>query len=438
MRNIIYVVLLLINVYCFAQTSEGTQLDSDTAVAVALERNFAIQKGRVDTAIAWKEFENRWAVLFPNINLSTALTYNVEGDVTTPAGTAYAWGVSPVLNIALNLSVDMIARWRLLTLRYEAQEIGLETLRTTVERDVRKLFYDLLLQKQVVALAEEQLQLSRELFEQTKQGYESGLRDEYSYLRSELQVEQDALALFRQETQYKKFLDNFILLIGLDLDDVVDIEGSLQLDMEKIETILAAEEHVAARSDIRLLQKQLDIQENSKKQQGQRLWPSLSLGYSIRPRFNAPMAELFAEDSWSNTKGTLNLTLSFSLSSLMPFSQVFTARHIAEKNVEKQRLAITESMQNARSAIRVLQQSILSGLELIRTNQSNLELSERARALAQERYDAGLQTIDQLQSSEQTVRRAQLALIQEQTGVLKNMISLVYAINNYEYGMEMF
>ncbi len=205
----------------FAQAQQPLTLTD--AITKALENNYDIVIAKENQRVA--EIENNWGTAgrYPYINLSLGDNNSlrvVDGDNTTSIG--LTGGASVNWTIFDGFSVS-ITKTRL----EELENLSKNNTAVMVEGTIQSVilaYYDVLLQKEILATYNEVMALSQDRFQKTEQQKEYGSAVTYDVLQAQNAYLADRASYLLQEVAYKNSKRNLAYLMAE--KEAVDYEYS--------------------------------------------------------------------------------------------------------------------------------------------------------------------------------------------------------------------
>ncbi len=193
-------------------------LTLDDALERARMHNLSLQGNAIDVNAAKRDIDTSWNLFLPNLNLS--LSHSGSGPVFEPA-TGFTGpasfadtGLSLGLNMQFTLNAAVKEQLESYHLGYQIQKVTYEQAKAEIQRNVTKLFYYLLMEKQNIEVQEANLELARQQWEEVQEKYEQGFASEVEVLTSELSYEQMRPPLQQSKNQYATNVLSLKALIG--------------------------------------------------------------------------------------------------------------------------------------------------------------------------------------------------------------------------------
>jgi outer membrane protein TolC len=443
------VALLLASAAIPGVTAE--EIDLETAVAMALESNLGLE-GELQNVMQKKLIADTWWNRFyPSVSArATMARTNEEQEISgvvpvrtglEPAGTADLvapfsteaprWNLSTALDMRLDLTLQMVPGIRLAKLDYQAGLITLQEARRTVERDVTKQFYQLLLLREQIELVRQQIDTAEGRYRQAQLNYENGLADEFTMLSARVAWENQKPQLTGLEVQYQQQLLSFRNSLGVsltrDLEPVGEIDPpTLTFSLQDI-----TRELLEQRLDIQQLEFVGTILEQQYFVTDANRAPVLSFGWSYDPAFGGDPWEddLFEGDSWNQRSGAFSITITQPLDPWLPFSQLRNELSSVRREQERNRIQRQQALAGAEIEVRSLIRATRAAEQTVEALEFNIDLAERAYELAEIGYNNGLRDLLEVQNAEVELQSARFELVKQRKQILDNLLDLEFALN---------
>lgn len=204
-------------------------LTLDQALAIALEKNRDIAKaGEYVKYVEGKYVEERAAAL-PQLGLNGAYAASRDNGISQARGgnvTQYDGTVGLALT-------QPLYTWGKIGAAIRAAEIGLKTsaeqlrmARQAARRNVTITFYNLLLAKELLRIAADDLKQKQRHLDESKKRFAAGVATDYDILAAEVALENAAPAVIRGENLLKLTRERLRFHLAIE-DEEVDAAGSL-------------------------------------------------------------------------------------------------------------------------------------------------------------------------------------------------------------------
>lgn len=439
------VILLLIisfNIYS-EEIFEQRKLGVDEAVTMAIQNNLMLAQQRLSLDTKKRIKDTTWNYFIPKVSLSGTLAHPNEApqgfSIEIPGyGTIgdenpeHIWNVAFGLSASLTLSASMIYGIKQTSIDYETGVISLDMAERRITRDVKKIFYNILLMQENITLMEQSIEAMEDRYEQAVNNYENGLVSEYIMLSTQVAYENTKPGLQDLIIAKDTLFLSFKQLIGLDRRQPVTLDGSIEPGMatlEKAELMSLIEE----RSDIRLQKKMVEMLKNAKDLQQSLLYPMLTIMFTFDPAFqNDPFSDPWfdnIEEDWRQYAGRLMFTITVPIDGLIPYSKTQVSIAGSNDAIKQAELGIIQIRQAAELELESIFMKLQKSKKALEALKLNVQLAERAYTLAEEAYNAGSKELLEVQNSELELNKARIEVLKEQYTYVMGLLDLEYALN---------
>jgi len=224
-----YLLLFLLLAAVSTASAETRILTLEQAVAIALEKNRDIAKaGEYAKYVQGKYVEERSAAL-PQLGLNGSYMA-LRDNGLSPAQGGDATQYDSAIGLALT---QPLYTWGKIGAAIRAAEIGMKTsteqlrmARQAAIRDVTATFYNVLLAKELLRVAAEDLKQKQRHLEESKKRFAAGVATDYDILAAEVAAENAAPAVIRGENLLKLTRERLRFHLAIE-DGEVDAVGSL-------------------------------------------------------------------------------------------------------------------------------------------------------------------------------------------------------------------
>lgn len=434
--------------------AQPLELDADMAVEMALRNNLGIRTQELEAMIAERNYSDRWNVFLPQIRASGTLSRSnteredptaglqeslasIQEQLNMPAPDPEEpedpprWNLGTNLDISLTLTRQMIVG---LDQRREAlasAEMELREARRETERDVKLSFYELLLQQEQIALSERRLENSRQRYEEAQEDYDAGVVDELTLLSTQVAFENQRPALRRQRQGYESALRQFALTIGAPPDEEFELTGDISLETGRLVDEQRLRSRTGASAEVRQARRAINQLEIARDSTYSEFFPTLTFGFNVDPGLGGDpfSSDIVDIDQWSQQNGRFNITLSVPIDPLLPRSSTRTQIAEHEREIERAQISVQQAADGVEARLLSLVETAEIALESFESVSLNVELAERALALAEEAYDNGLREISAVREAEIDLLDARLDLLQEQFNYREALINLEFLLD---------
>jgi HAE1 family hydrophobic/amphiphilic exporter-1 len=371
-----------------AAKTSATVLTLEEALKISAEQSRDIRKARELKNQYYGIYVQERASVFPQVT-ATASLLRQEDDSQTRLGVPGT--ATNVAGAGVNVS-QVLYTWGQLDAAVRAAEIGMQTaddeLRTARQEAalaVTSAFYDLLLVKEMNALALQNLGQREKHLDEAKKKLAAGVATDYDLLSAEVAVKNAKPEVSKTENRIRLLRDRLRFLLGIE-EGEVDVSGSLEVTPSPApgyeEALKSAREN---RPELAALQKRLEVYGElvtiARAGDKPRLDFRGSYGYSsINPDGRAESdgtywnAGIFATWPLFDGKRTQGRTAQLS-------SEAAGLRIEEQKLLDGLALGVRDAQNNVREA-----EEVLAGLE------GTVAQAEKLLSMAQKGYEFGVKT----------------------------------------------
>jgi len=423
----------------------------EDALTRAASANLNLESQNLELTRKKRSRDTAWNVLIPKVTASATLSrMNEDQDMTVsglaPVGSpvmgAYdyvapyeqeveisPWNLSTQLSASLTLTPALYYGIQMTRLDYQSGLISREKAESQLNRDVRKMFYNILLFEESMKITKQSIGAAEDRYQQAQINFQNGLIPRYQMLAARVALENQRPALEDQQIQYESLKSQFKELLGLDRAEPITLEGEITIDpiLWQSEPLIAT--HLAGNLDLQSLNKSLELIKAQRGLENANRMPALTIMYQMDPSINDPFeAEWDDADNWSQRGGMLGITLSVPLDGWLPFSST-SVKTANNKNQEAQtRLGLTQTRNQMEIQVENIVRQLNKSLRSLEARQLNVELAEESYSLANEAYQAGGKELLEVQNAEIELQNARLGVLQERITYINQLLELEYLL----------
>lgn len=414
-----------------AQTTSKT-LTIDDAVNLALQNNIEIKQSTMDLELLETKNKYSWNSVSPSISASGGF----NGSTPLDGGdTSFSYSLGASLRLSLTPTLRTAMKEALLN--YESGKATLETTKRRIELEVRKTFYSLIYFNDNIENQQRNLETAKQTYESNKAKYNQGRLAELQLLNSQYNYEKKIPEIESLKRTYQSNIENFKLLLGLDLDEEITLQGKLDdafnvhFDESTLETSLASIEENAS---IKNLKQQIALTQN--KLQSAKLAsyaPSISFSLSESTTGSSketknPITGAVIKDSWEPSS-----TLSYGVSVNLPLDGFFPWSNgklgvqgiqTAEETLEKLRMNLEQTRTQTTLTVKNSYNSILQNITQLELLEKNEELTQKAYEMSKNAYNMGSTDLLSLQQAEDNLYSARYNVQNQKYTILTSILTL--------------
>jgi len=440
--NYRHVVLLLFLVTGIAVSVYAEGLTVDEAISIALQKSTTIITSQKSLDSALLEYKNRGNLLYPSIQ---------AGSTVNRSNTAPTVGMEELSPYSLSMSVQGSLRLspatfdgiRVLEQDYEGAAIDREKAEKALRRDVKKSFYNLIYLEESISLLQESIETMEAQYKQALTDYQNGRVSELHMLNTKVAYKNMEPQLSSLHSNYRNALSRFCLLIGVDPNTELSLEGDIELPysaaalqsaMDVDSKELSSGFNLSSRFDIRSTEvaiRQMETNRTGQVHSG--FYPSMTISAGWNPVVREPFSDSTWSDSFSDQwtdQGSVSIGFSLPLDGLLPKSGVRTSIARLENSIESARAHYQQQLRSASSEVQTLYRDMNDSLSNIESLELNNEVAARNYELSEEAYRSGTQDFIALQQAEDELNTAKKNLLEEKLSFLEALFDLEYALNS--------
>lgn len=412
-KYLFFLILLFCAGFVFA---EEISVTVEQAIELAMQNNIQVHQAERTLNAAKRSNRTSWNSVSPSISGSANLSIPLmENSMTKSKDMSLS--VSGSAN--LRLTPSLYTAIRSAKIQLEQGQITYSEALRSVELNVRKIFYSLLLSEKNLVTQKRSMEAAKRQYETNLAKYNRGQLSELDMLSSQVNYESKMPSVENQENMLVNSMENFKQLLGLDRNVELKLNGSLEgfesFDEEKVF------ENLANVPSIKKMEKQVEAAKNQLlAARFSAYGPSVSAGYSVGANMTLKDGQELKLSSHS-----ISLGVSIPLDGYLPWSN--GALSVAN---QKDNLAtLKENLENQKTTVQL---SIENSLRTIRQAQSQKKSLEATVELAQKTYDLTQIAYNQGSRDYNSLMNAQDSLTSARTQLQSQNLTLVNAILELE------
>ena len=436
-QKTLYIFLFgLISSSLYAQSTDIRIITIDDAIAIALENNYALKQAKNELDLADDLIFSEKADFLPSVSAS------MNGSRTTGQQfifDRFSEGFDPFVDISsqsisggMNASINLFTGFtNILTLKSsqsnkESREQQYERAKESVIFNTATRYLQVLLDKELLAIAKQNLETSTTQLEQVQAQVELGARPMVDLFNQEAQVANDELVVTQRENTQS--LNSLLLIRQLEIDPLgtydfvvpdltlndlpwVDLNLKTLVD----EALSIRSDILSAEASILSLRYQTQVTKNS-------LLPTLRASASVSSRYSDQYSiagsEVSFSDQFFDQQVNRSLGLSFSVPLFNNWNRMYSIQSSqvqlknAELNLDNSKMQVIQEVTQAYN-------DYSSYVKQLDASEKSLVASERAFQTQQERYNLGASTLIEL-------TQAQSAFVSAQSSYTQALYNLIF------------
>lgn len=399
--------------------SEPIILTVDKAVELALQNNITIKQSKMDLDMLELRDSYSWNGISPSLSLSGGLNGSKAGTFDTFGDSEPTASWSATGSVSFNFTPALATSIKSAKLAYEAGQMSYENTRRSIELSVRKTFYSLLYFNENLELQHRSLETARQTYESNLSKFNQGRLSEMNLLTSQYNYESKIPAVTNLHTTYENNLDNFKIILGLDLNDEIELTGSLiELAATELNNKLLDVE-IEQLPSIKTLLKNIESSENSLMATRFSAYaPSLSLSGSAGTNGGIkPSSDPRVSVSYS-------ATVRIPLDGYLPWSNGSVSVHAQKETLEKLKQNLEQTKKTTEISIRNSYNAIKQAKAQLALYEKNMELMQKTYDMTRTSYNAGSTDFLTLQKAEDNLYQAKYNVENQRYSIISAVLDL--------------
>lgn len=399
--------------------SEPIVLTVDKAVELALQNNITIKQSKMDLDMLELRDSFSWNGISPSLSLSGGVNGSKAGTFDTFADSdpTVSWSASG--SVSLNFTPALATTIKSARLAYESGQMSYENTRRSIELSVRKTFYSLLYFNENLELQHRSLETARQTYESNLSKFNQGRLSEMNLLTSQYNYESKIPAVTNLHTTYENNLDNFKIILGLDLNDEIELTGSLvELAAAELNNKLL-DVNIEELPSIKMLLKNIESSENSlMATRFSAYGPSLSLSGSAGTNGGIkPSSDPRVSLSYS-------ATVRIPLDGYLPWSNGSVSVQAQKESLEKLKQNLEQTKKTTEISIRNSYNAIKQAKAQLAVYEKNMELMQKTYDMTRASYNAGSTDFLTLQKAEDNLYQAKYNVENQRYSIISAVLDL--------------
>ncbi len=406
----------------------GERVDIDRAVGIALGNNHDYKIALEELKAAKEKVNTAWGQLMPILSSEASLMrQGADNGFMSLSDGQYdiklvqlAFGVNPgAFYNSLNLSRKA----------YVAAKEEVKRIKSEIEYNVIRSYFDMLLAREVVTMRKESLALLAENLKDVNNLYKTGSVPKFELLQARVQHKSQEPLLFDAENRLKVAADLFNYHLGYDkvkyVPDKAAMEKAYRVPNDDLDSSVARLRETALKNRPEIVQVEMkrEMAEHSRNaQSAYYLWPTFSVaGYygktkllpnPVNMQIQTPAGPLSPDfstitgtDDWQTT-WQVRVAATYRWGSLIPTDTAKTQEREQEAKVNEAKEELSRLRRLITISIRSNYSRLLTSYLTIMSQKENVGTAEEGLRIARESYRAGVIKNSELISAEYSLTSA--------------------------------
>jgi outer membrane protein len=419
-----FILTALLLIFCAGMASAETKsLSLDQCLETAYQNNQTLLQLDEKINSSGYKIEEARSGFYPQFSFTGSYTrlgnvpgYEISGIPITIDTLQFIFGpfkqklgVANNYNFTLSLQQPLFT-WGKIRNGYRISQQGLSLAqedyrknKQEIKYNVVSLFYNIILARELIKVREESITSLQDHLKTVQDRYDKGYASEFDVLRARVQLTNAQPPLVQAKNLYRNALDNMKNLLGIDIKDSVNVEGSLGFDSLGVDPSQAEDFAFKNRAELKLINQQKKISQ---------------LSLAIAQAGNKPTvvgsANLLYERPYSSQdiwKTDWNVTLALSIPI---FDGFLTRSKVRQAKSDIKQLDVSENQ--VKDYIKLEISQAISDLNLAKENilsqQENVTQAKEGLRIAKVQYLNGLLTNLELLDTEYALTVAETYYLQ--------------------------
>ena len=398
------------------ELSKEKILTLEECISLAKENNLSIKVQKNTLNDLKRKNETSWNSVSPSIKGDAAF----QDDFTNKTESFAISG-----SLGLTLSTNLYSTIKGAKLNYENGLLTYNQAVKQIEMSVWKTFYDLIYKTEYFSFQSQNLLTAKKNYEQNLEKFKNGKISELDVMSSRVSYEQKKPVLEEARIDLTNNLELFKNIIGVDFDDEIKLDGSLDFLLELKDIKLPPKENPSP--DVQAAKFAVEIAENNLlAQRFSSYSPVITGTYKYGQTLNI-------DNSLWNETSSLSVGVSIPLDSYLPWSSSAVSINSKKESLESAKLNLEDAENsirvNTENALRKINQ-IISMLEV---SKETVALAKKTYEMTETAYNYGKTDFLTLQNASDNVLNAEVSLKNQAKTLMETLLDTEYLLG-LEFG----
>ena len=398
------------------ELSKEKILTLEECISLAKENNLSIKVQKNTLNDLKRKNETSWNSVSPSIKGEAAF----QDDFVNKTESFAISG-----SLGLTLSTNLYSTIKGAKLNYENGLLTYNQAVKQIEMSVWKTFYDLIYKTEYFSFQSQNLLTAKKNYEQNLEKFKNGKISELDVMSTRVSYEQKKPVLEEARIDLTNNLELFKNIIGVDFDDEIKLDGSLDFLLELKDIKLPPKENPSP--DVQAAKFAVEIAENNLlAQRFSSYSPVITGTYKYAQTLNI-------DNSLWNETSSLSVGVSIPLDSYLPWSSSAVSINSKKESLESAKLNLEDAEKsirvNTENALRKINQ-IISMLEV---SKETVALAKKTYEMTETAYNYGKTDFLTLQNASDNVLNAEVSLKNQAKTLMETLLDTEYLLG-LEFG----
>ena len=398
------------------ELSKEKILTLEECISLAKENNLSIKVQKNTLNDLKRKNETSWNSVSPSIKGDAAF----QDDFVN---TTESFAISG--SLGLTLSTNLYSTIKGAKLNYENGLLTYNQAVKQIEMSVWKTFYDLIYKTEYFSFQSQNLLTAKKNYEQNLEKFKNGKISELDVMSSRVSYEQKKPVLEEARIDLTNNLELFKNIIGVDFDDEIKLDGSLDFLLELKDIKLPPKENPSP--DVQAAKFAVEIAENNLlAQRFSSYSPVITGTYKYGQALNI-------DNSLWNETSSLSVGVSIPLDSYLPWSSSAVSINSKKESLESAKL----NLEDAENSIRVNTENALRKINkiisMLEVSKETVALAKKTYEMTETAYNYGKTDFLTLQNASDNVLNAEVSLKNQAKTLMETLLDTEYLLG-LEFG----
>ena len=398
------------------ELSKEKILTLEECISLAKENNLSIKVQKNTLNDLKRKNETSWNSVSPSIKGDAAF----QDDFINKTESFAISG-----SLGLTLSTNLYSTIKGAKLNYENGLLTYNQAVKQIEMSVWKTFYDLIYKTEYFSFQSQNLLTAKKNYEQNLEKFKNGKISELDVMSSRVSYEQKKPVLEEARIDLTNNLELFKNIIGVDFDDEIKLDGSLDFLLELKDIKLPPKENPSP--DVQAAKFAVEIAENNLlAQRFSSYSPVITGTYKYGQTLNI-------DNSLWNETSSLSVGVSIPLDSYLPWSSSAVSINSKKESLESAKLNLEDAEKsirvNTENALRKINQII----SMLKVSKETVALAKKTYEMTETAYNYGKTDFLTLQNASDNVLNAEVSLKNQAKTLMETLLDTEYLLG-LEFG----
>lgn len=390
-------------------------LTLEEAIRIGLENNYDIGIAKNDREILSNNYGFGKYQFLPNLDAVASHNYDVEHieqqrdpanpPIVTDGAKSNQFNASVNLEWTIFDGMGMFISYKMLNELQNTGNLNLKATITSKIAEISNAYYQIILEKEKIAVLENTLELSEKRQEIAKAIYEVGRSSKLEYLTAQVDLNADMSALIDQEEAYHNAKVNLNRIMGIKIDTDFEVVNKIE-PLERLDIKVLEENLLEQNPNLLVIEKSQTLMDLEMKAIRAERFPEINLNAGYKYRDTKTELGFATTDLRSGyyygLSGRLNILNGFNIN-----------RRIQNSKIEQEtnQLLYNQLQANLLASLNNYYLAYQNSLKLFQLETQNLAIAKESEEIAYDRYKLGNANFLELREAQRNAVEAESRLL---------------------------